>query len=400
MNYTCKKCNSEFELERDAADIFCPYCGYLAKSDDRNTFYERIHIIKPIMSKKEFLISQIEKMAKLEETPKDVFDNLIFDVKEKYIFYAEKDFSAKTSYDAKVKYNKQETITKYIEKTSTDKDGVKVTVKEPVEEKRIVEDTKVISDIFNYSDSIIVNFKGCTDKDLELIQNYKNEFEEDNSVEIPITNIRNVLNVYDELVSKAETKYDIALNNLLCSKIKEKNGDCTNIDLKINECEVGDYKIFCVVKYTWDYKYNNSDFNLSTLSSLKHVYGDYPADRVFETMVKEEQEEIGKRYNKNIDGTYCISGIIITIFIALIAIFAGTDLFSSNNSVKATGAIISGACLAITFGVCALITHILKKKSASKQEKVRKQRAKEKVERKEILCNKIKQDIKDDKYKL
>ena len=42
----------------------------------------------------------------------------------------------------------------------------------------------------------------------------------------------------------------------------------------------------------------------------------------------------------------------------------------------------------------------LKKKCTDKKEKVRKQRTKEKVERKETLCNKIKQEIKDDKYKL
>lgn len=395
MNYTCKKCNSEFELERDAADIFCPYCGYLAKSDDRNTFYERIHIIKPIMSKKEFLISQIEKMAKLEETPKDVFDNLIFDVKEKYIFYAEKDFSAKTTYDAKVKYKKEETITKYIEKTSTDKDGVKVTVKEPVEEKRMVEDTKVISDIFNYKDSIIVNFKGCTDKDLELIQNYKNEFEEDSSIEIPITNIRNVLNVYDELVEKAEAKYEKALNDLLCTKIKEKNGDCTNIDLKINECEYGEYKIYCVIKYTWDYKYDNTEYNLSTLASLKHVYGEYPADKVFEPMVIEEQNEIDKTFNSSITGVYCVSIIAAIVVVVLVVMYEqNADKFDLGVLGLGLG------CIGIIICLCALIVFLSKKKCKSRKEKVRKQRTKEKVERKETLCNKIKQDIKDDKYKL
>jgi len=397
MNYTCKKCNSEFELERDAADIFCPYCGYLAKSEDRNTFYERIHIIKPVISKKEFLISQIEKMARLSETPKDVFDNLIFDVKEKYIFYAEKEFSAKTTYDAKVKYKKEEKIIKNIEKTSIDKDGVKVTIKEPVEETRIVEDTKVISDIFNYSDSVIVNFKGATEKDLELIQNYNNEFEEDNSVEIPITNIRNVLKSYDELISKADDKYDKALKDLLCAKIKEKNGNCTDVDLKINECEYGDYKIYCVIKYTWDYKYNNAEYNLSTLAALKHVYGDYPADNVFEPMVKEEQIEIEKRYNSTIKGIYSIIGFVSVICIALCFII-GLEIIKINaKTVWIVGIIVFAL---IVCGIGALLAYIFKKKCSSKKEKIRKQRTKEKEEKKNIMCNKIIRDIKDDKYKL
>ncbi len=398
MNYTCKKCNSEFELERDAADIFCPYCGYLAKSEDRNTFYERIHIIKPVISKKEFLISQIEKMARLSETPKDVFDNLIFDVKEKYIFYAEKEFSAKTTYDAKVKYKKEEKIIKNIEKTSIDKDGVKVTIKEPVEETRIVEDTKVISDIFNYSDSVIVNFKGATEKDLELIQNYNNEFEEDNSIEIPITNIRNVLKSYDELISKADDKYDKALKDLLCAKIKEKNGDCTDVDLKINECEYGDYKVYCVIKYTWDYKYNNTEYNLSTLASLKHVYGDYPADNVFEPMVKEEQDEIDKVFSKSILGIYLVS-IIASIVVAVLVIMFEME-YNSENKIN-LGAIGLGlAFIAIIISLCALLVFLSKKKCSSKKEKIRKQRTKEKEEKKNIMCNKIIRDIKDDKYKL
>jgi len=398
MNYTCKKCNSEFELERDAADIFCPYCGYLAKSEDRNTFYERIHIIKPVISKKEFLISQIEKMARLSETPKDVFDNLIFDVKEKYIFYAEKEFSAKTTYDAKVKYKKEEKIIKNIEKTSIDKDGVKVTIKEPVEETRIVEDTKVISDIFNYSDSVIVNFKGATEKDLELIQNYNNEFEEDNSIEIPITNIRNVLKSYDELISKADDKYDKALKDLLCAKIKEKNGDCTDIDLKINECEYGDYKVYCVIKYTWDYKYNNTEYNLSTLASLKHVYGDYPADNVFEPMVKEEQDEIDKVFSKSILGIYLVS-ILASIVVAVLVIMFEME-YNSENKIN-LGAIGLGlAFIAIIISLCALLVFLSKKKCSSKKEKIRKQRTKEKEEKKNIMCNKIIRDIKDDKYKL
>lgn len=398
MNYTCKKCNSEFTLERDAADIFCPYCGYLAKSDDRNTFYEKVHVIKPIISKKEFLISQIEKMARLSETPKDVFDNLIFDVKEKYIFYAEKKFSVKATYDAKVKYKREETISNYTEKTSTNKDGVKVTIKEPGEETRIVEDIKVISDIFNYSDNVIVNFKGATDKDLELIQNYNNEFEEDNSVEIPITNIRNVLNVFDELVSKANDKYDKALKELLCAKIKEKNGDCTDIDLTINECEYGDYKIYCIIKYTWDYKYNNTEYNLSTLASLKHVYGDYPADKVFEPMIKEEQNDIEKSYKKTIDGVYSIAGVLFIVCIILGCIIGFSKEISSDDKTK------SIVCITIIFlivlGISILIETALKKKCVSKKEKTRKQRAKEKEEKKNIMCNKIKQDIKDDKYKI
>ena len=86
MKYSCIKCKSEFELEKDAPDIFCPYCGYLAKSDDRNAFYEKIHIIKPVETKREFVISQLEKMAKIDDTPKDIFDNINFNVKEKYIF--------------------------------------------------------------------------------------------------------------------------------------------------------------------------------------------------------------------------------------------------------------------------------------------------------------------------
>ena len=398
MEYSCKKCGSEFKLEREAADIFCPYCGYLAKSDDRNTFYERIHVIKPVISKKEFLISQIEKMAKLEVTPKDVFDNLIFDVKEKYIFYAERSFNAKTTYDAKVKYMKEETVTKYIEKTSTDKDGVKVTIKEPVEETRAVEDTKVISDIFNYNDSIIVNFKGATDKDIELIQNYKNEFEEDNSIEIPITNIRNVLKAYDELVSKANDKFDKALSDLLCSKIKEKNNDCSNIDLKINECEYGEFKIYCVIKYTWDYKYDNTDYNLSTLAALKHVYGEYPADKKFGPNLEEEQNEIDERYKKKIEGSYCISGVIIVVCIILACIIGtATDI---EKNTKTIFIIVLSAIAIITFGVSALIEKIFKRKCNNKKDKLRKQRTQEKIDKKNIMCNKIRQDIKDDKYKL
>ena len=401
MKYSCIKCNSEFELEREAADIFCPYCGYLAKSDDRNTFYEKIHMIKPIMTKKEFIISQLEKMARIQETPKDVFDNLNFDVKEVYIFYVERKYNVKASYDASVKYKKEEKYTKYIEKTSTDKSGVKVTIKEPVEEVRVVSDTKVISDFINCSDSIIVNFKGSEDKDIELIRNYKNSLEEDNSIEVPIKNIRNVLNAYDDCLSKANDRYDAELDRAIEEKIKEKNANydgCSNIDFKIDEKELGEIKVYCISKYIWEYKHNNNDYTLSILSPIKKVYGDYPADKTFESTVSAALDEIDKRYTTTINGTWSIASLVLLVLIGFIVFVASSKEIETNN--KTSTIIILSVLSFIDLGIAALIGYILKKNCNKKKESTRKKKLDEKADRKNIMCDRLIQNIKDDKYNI
>ena len=200
------------------------------------------------------------------------------------------------------------------------------------------------------------------------------------------------------MLSKVGDKYDKALNNLLCAKIKEKNGDCSNIDLKINECEYGEYKIYCVIKYTWDYKYDNTDYNLSTLASLKHVYGDYPADKKFGPMLEEEYNEIENRYKKKTDGVYCVAGVLEIVSIIL-AILIGVSKDIVQND-KNRYLVFIGIFFLVVVGITALIETALKKKCFNKKEKIEKQRTQEKIDRKNIMCNKIKQDIKDDKYKL
>lgn len=401
MKYLCKKCNSEFELEREAADIFCPYCGYLAKSDDRNTFYNRIHMIKPKITKKEFIISQLEKMARIDKTPKDVFDNLNFDVREVYIFYAERNYSAKASYDATVKYKKEEKYTKYVEKTSTDKNGVKTTIKEPFEEVRMVLETKVVTDFINCNDSLIVNFSGTSDKDLELIKNYKNDFEEDNSIEVPIKNIRNVLGSFEDNLAKANNRFETALKESLLKKINEKNANyesCSSIDLMIDEKEYDEIKIYCVTKYVWDYRHNNSEYTLSNLSPIKDVYGDYPADTVIDGLIKEAQDEVDKRYTSTENGIYSICGVLLFIFAGLIWFVATRNEYETGQKTEVIAVI--AFLMIVDIGFSALLCSGLKKKCNNKKEKIKNKKHQEKVDRKNIMCERLIQNIKDDKYNM
>ena len=238
MKYKCRKCNSEFELEKDADDIYCPYCGYLAKSEERNTFYRTVKVIKPIISKKDFVISQLEKMSRLEETPKDVFDNLDYNVKELFLFYAVRKAEFNSSYEATVEFKEKETFTSTHEYVSRDKDGNKVTITKPFEDTRTVTKKKIVNDVVSFDDSFIINFKGASEKDLEIISNYKNSFEIDNDVEIPMKNIRSFLKFKEENEKLFDERCEEKLESIAKGKIIDKHNNydyCAKIELKGKE---------------------------------------------------------------------------------------------------------------------------------------------------------------------
>ena len=401
MKYSCKKCKSEFTLEKDAADIYCPYCGYLAKSDDRNTFYNEIKVIKPIVTKKEFVISQLEKMARIDETPKDVFDNLGYNVKEEYLFYAIRKVKSSSTYEASVEFKSKETYSDIKETVSRDKDGNKVTTKEPYEAEKTVVKTKIISDFVKLEDSIVVNYKGANKKDLDLITSFRNNFEIDNNVEIPMSIIRSFLDYKKANEKGFEDKCNERVVEILNDKILEANESyekCNNIVLKDKVVEFGDYDIYCVIKYSWEYKYNNKEYTLQELSWLKHIIGEYPNDTKINSLIEEKKEEIKDRYNKISDGLYAIIGVGIIIAGILIYFIAKSEDYTTNKKGELI-TILVVVFLAI-FGILALINYILKRNSKSQQKKIEIQLKEEKQEKKNIMCKKHCQKIKDDEYKL
>ena len=401
MNYVCKKCKSEFSLERDAADIFCPYCSYLAKSDDRNTFYEQVKVIKPIMTKKDFVISQLEKMAKLEETPKNVFDNLDYKVKEVYLFYAVRKAKYACSYEATVEYKEKETFTSSRETVSKDENGNRVKTRKPFEDTRTVTRNKIVNDFIKFEDSIVMNYKGASDKDLEIISNYKNTFEIDNEVEIPMPVIRTFLNLKKENEEQFNGRCNDRLNDVVKEKIIDRHNSydkCMNIKLDNKEVELGEYDIYCVSKYVWEYKCDNVKYTLENLSCLKHVFGEYPRDTKFQELVCEKKEEINNESQKLIDSIYATLGVGLLI-VAVILYFVITDKETTTD--KKTEFIILILVIYALFAIpIGIIGSIKNKRILRKKEKVEAKLKEEKQERKNILCEKQIQKVKDDDFKL
>ena len=401
MNYVCKKCKNEFSLEKDAPDIYCPYCSYLAKSDDRNKFYEQVKVIRPIISKKEFVISQLEKMARIEDTPKNVFDNLDFNVKELYMFYAVRKVKYACSYEATIEFKEKETFTSTQETISKDEKGNRVKITKPFEDSRTVTKNKIVNDFIKFDDSIVINYKGVSEKDIDIISNYKNTFEIDNEVEIPMAVIRIFLNYKKENEKQFDERCNTRLDNIAKEKIIDIHNSydrCLNIKLDNKEIELGEYDIYCITKYVWEYKYENSKYVLQNLSCLKHTFGEYPKDMKFEELIAAKKEEIDNESKKLLDSIYLTLGFGL-IILGVIAYFIST---SSDTETNFKIEII--VILAVFFAIIALpigiIGSIKNKNILKKKEKVEKQLKEEKQERKNIMCMKQVQKIKDDEYKL
>ena len=401
MNYVCKKCKSEFSLEKDAADIYCPYCSYLAKSDDRNKFYEQVKVIKPILTKKEFVISQLEKMAKLEDTPKDVFDNLDYNVQELYMFYAVRKAKYVSSYEATVQFMEKETFTYDSVSISKDENGNKIKTTKPVEDTRTVKKDKIVSDFLKFDDSIVINYKGVEDKDLDIISNYKNTFVIDNEVEVPMKVVRTFLNYRKENETQFDERCKSRLDVLAKEKIIDRYGNydrCMNIELSNKEIELGEYDIYCVTKYVWEYKYDNSTYKLQNLSCLKHTFGEYPKDLKITDLINEKKEEIDNESKKLLDSIYATVGVMVLI-LGIIIYFVST---SKDNDFKSkTFIIVFLVCFFAIFAIpICIVGYFKNKKILKKKEAVEKKLKDEKQEKKDIMCIKQTQKIKNDEFKL
>jgi DNA-directed RNA polymerase subunit RPC12/RpoP/multisubunit Na+/H+ antiporter MnhG subunit len=401
MIFKCRKCKSEFSLERDAAEIYCPYCGYLEKSEDRNTFYEQVKVVKPIITKKEFIVSQLEKMARLEETPKNVFDNLDYNVKEVYLFYAVRKAKYACSYEATVDFKEKESFTSSQETISKDKDGNRVKTTKPFIDTRTVTRSKIINDFIKFEDSIVMNYKGASKRDLDIISNYKNTFEIDNDVEVPLSVIKNFLNYKKENEHQFDERCKDRLDTVVKEKIIDRHNSydkCMNIKLDNKEVELGEYDIYCVLKYIWEYNCSSVKYTLENLSCLKHVYGEYPQDIKFHELVDSKKEEIDNEAKKVLDSIYATLGVgFLILAIILYFLITAKDTTTDEKTMFSVFVIVVYLVFAIPI---AIIGSFKNKRILKKKEKVETQLKEEKQERKEILCNKQIQKVTDENFKL